>query len=355
MIIEDLLKELVDKGGSDLHISNKLPPIMRIDGKLTRTDYEPLNHEDVETLLFPMMSNEQRRHLEQEWELDFSYGIENIGRFRVNFYKDKGCYAAAFRTIATSAPRLEDLGMPPIVTTMAEKPRGLILVTGPTGSGKSTTLAAMIDYINRTRAEHILTIEDPVEFVHTSKNSIIHQRELGMDTRSFANALKSALREDPDIILVGEMRDHETIALALTAAETGHLVFGTLHTSSASQTIDRIIDVFPEGQQQQIRVQLANSLVAVFSQTLLPKLQPDGTKKGRTMAQEIMVVTPAVANLIREAKAAQIYSTIQTSSGAGMQTLESALAELYKKKMITIEDAMSKTSKPAELKRLIQS
>ena len=354
MIIEDLLKELTNKKGSDLHISSKLPPIARIDGKLIRLDYDPLTPEQVESLLFPMMSNEQRRHLEQEWELDFSYGIENVGRFRVNFYKDKGCYAAAFRTIATSAPQLEELGMPPIVTTIAEKPRGLVIVTGPTGSGKSTTLAAMVDYINRTRAEHILTIEDPVEFVHTSKVSVIHQRELGMDTRSFANALKSALREDPDIILVGEMRDHETIALALTAAETGHLVFGTLHTSSASQTIDRIIDVFPEGQQQQIRVQLANSLVAVFSQTLLPKRQPDGSQKGRIMAQEIMVVTPAVANLIREAKAAQIYSTIQTSSGAGMQTLEAALAELYKKGLISIEDALSKSSKPNELKRLIQ-
>ncbi len=401
MIIEDLLKELVTRKGSDLHISNGLPPVARIDGKLVRMDYDVLSPEKIESLLFPMMSNEQRRHLEQEWELDFSYGVEGIGRFRVNFYKDKGCYAAAFRTIATTAPQLEELGMPPIVTTIAEKPRGLVLVTGPTGSGKSTTLAAMIDYINRTRAEHILTIEDPVEFVHTSKVSVIHQRELGMDTRSFANALKSALREDPDIILVGEMRDHETIALALTAAETGHLVFGTLHTSSASQTIDRIIDVFPEGQQQQIRVQLANSLVAVFSQTLLPKRNPDGSRSasqtidriidvfpegqqqqirvqlanslvavfsqtllpkrnpdgsrsGRVMAQEIMVVTPAIANLIREAKAAQIYSTIQTSSGSGMQTLESALAELFKKGLVTIEDALSKSSKPAELKRLIQ-
>ncbi len=354
MIIEDLLKELKDLGGSDLHISSMLPPVARVDGKLQRLDHPVLSSEDVENLLFPMMSNEQRRHLEQEWELDFSYGVKNVGRFRVNFYKDKGSYAAAFRTIATTAPQLEELGMPPIITTVAEKPRGLVLVTGPTGSGKSTTLAAMIDYINRTRPEHILTIEDPVEFVHTSKVSIIHQRELGMDTRSFANALKSALREDPDIILVGEMRDHETISLALTAAETGHLVFGTLHTSSASQTIDRIIDVFPEGQQQQIRVQLANSLVAVFSQTLLPKRQPDGSKKGRVMAQEIMVVTPAIANLIREAKAAQIYSTIQTSSGSGMQTLESALANLYKQGLVTLDDAMSKSSKPAELKRLIQ-
>ncbi len=354
MIIEELLERLVKDGGSDLHISNALPPVARIDGQLVRYESRPLTPEDVESLLFPMLSNEQRRRLEQDWELDFSYGIDNVGRFRVNFYKDKGCYAAAFRTISSTAPKMEDLGLPEVVQKIAEKPRGLVLVTGPTGSGKSTTLAAMVDYINRTRAEHILTIEDPIEFVHSSKKSIIHQRELGADTRSFANALRAALREDPDIILVGEMRDHETIALALTAAETGHLVFGTLHTSSASQTIDRIIDVFPEGQQQQIRVQLANSLVAVFSQTLLQKLQPDGTKKGRVMAQEIMIVTPAIANLIREAKAAQIYSTIQTSQGVGMETLEMSLAKLYKSKLITLEDALARSSRPEELKRQIQ-
>ena len=353
VVIEELLKQLVENNGSDLHISSGLPPCARIDGKLRRMDYPPLTPDQVETLLFPMLSNEQRRRLEQEWELDFSYGIEGLSRFRVNFYKDKGNYAAAFRTITSTVPSFEKLGLPEIVRTTAEKPRGLILVTGPTGSGKSTTLAAMIDYINSTRAEHILTIEDPIEFVHTSKSSIIHQRELGMDTRSFANALKSALREDPDIILVGEMRDHETISLALTAAETGHLVFGTLHTSSASQTVDRIIDVFPEGQQQQIRVQLANSLVAVFAQTLLPKVQPDGVKKGRVMAQEIMLVIPAIANLIRESKAAQIYSTIQMNQGLGMQTLEMALANLYKQKLITLEDALSKTSRPDELKRML--
>ncbi len=354
MMIEDLLTDLVKRGGSDLHVSNALPPVMRIDGQLIRHESKSLTPDEVESLLFPMLSNEQRRRLEQEWELDFSYGIDNVGRFRVNIYKDKGCYAAAFRTISSSAPKLEDLGLPDIVRKIAEKPRGLVLVTGPTGSGKSTTLAAMVDYINRSRSEHILTIEDPVEFVHESKKSIIHQRELGADTRSFANALKSALREDPDIILVGEMRDHETIALALTAAETGHLVFGTLHTSSASQTIDRIIDVFPEGQQQQIRTQLANSLVAVLSQTLLQKLQPDGTKKGRIMAQEIMIVTPAIANLIRESKAAQIYSTIQTSQGVGMETLEMSLAKLFKNKLITLEDALARSSRPEELKRQIQ-
>lgn len=224
MLIEELLEKLVADGGSDLHISANLPPAARIDGKLRRYDYPPLSPDDVETLLFPMLSNEQRRTLEQTWELDFSYGIEGLSRFRVNIYKDKGNYAAAFRTITSTVPSFDKLGLPEIVRKTADKPRGLILVTGPTGSGKSTTLAAMIDYINTNRAEHILTIEDPIEFVHTSKQSIIHQRELGMDTRSFANALKSALREDPDIILVGEMRDHETIALALTAAETGHLV-----------------------------------------------------------------------------------------------------------------------------------
>ena len=351
MLIEELLELVVSRKGSDLHISAGLPPVIRVDGKLERTDAPPLSPDDVETLLFPMLSNEQRRRLEQEWELDFSYGIQGLSRFRVNFYKDKGNYAAAFRVIESIVPSFDQLGLPDIVKHAAESPRGLILVTGPTGSGKSTTLASMVDYINSTRSEHILTIEDPIEFVHTSKKSIIHQRELGQDTRSFGNALKSALREDPDVILVGELRDLETISLAITAAETGHLVLGTLHTSSASQTIDRIIDVFPEGQQQQIRVQLSNSLNAVFAQTLLPKVQPDGTKKGRIMAQEIMIVTPAIANLIREAKAAQIYSSIQMNQGFGMQTLEMALTDLYSRRMITLEDALSRSSRPEELKR----
>ncbi len=353
MAIEELLERMVKDGGSDLHLSSNLPPVARIDGNLKRYDLPPLTPDEVERLLFPMLTNEQRRRLEQDWELDFSYGIEGLSRFRVNFYKDKGNYAAAFRTITSTVPSFEQLGLPDIVRKTSEKPRGLVLVTGPTGSGKSTTLAAMIDYINTTKSMHILTIEDPIEYIHTSKQSIIHQRELGMDTRSFSNALRSALREDPDIILVGEMRDHETIALALTAAETGHLVFGTLHTSSAAQTIDRIIDVFPEGQQQQIRVQLANSLVAVFAQTLLPRLQPDGSKKGRVMAQEIMLVTPAISNLIRESKAAQIYSTIQMNQGIGMQTLEMSLANLHREGKITLEDAMSRSSRPEELKRIL--
>lgn len=354
-MIEQLLNLVFSKKASDLHISVGLPPIIRIDGKLIRVDHPPLTKDDVEKIVFSMLSNEQRRMLEQNWELDCSYGVEAIGRFRINVYRERGHYAAALRTITTDIPSFEQLGLPDIVRELAEKPRGLILVTGPTGSGKSTTLAAMIDYINTNRVEHILTIEDPIEFLHYSKRSVIHQRELGHDTRSFSNALRAALREDPDIILVGEMRDLETISLALTAAETGHLVFGTLHTSSASQTIDRIVDVFPAEQQQQIRIQLSNSLVGVFSQTLLPKISPDGSKKGRALAQEIMVVTSAISNLIREGKTMQIYSSIQTGGGHKMQTLEASLKDLYVKNLITYEDALAKSSRPEDLKRMIDS
>ncbi len=352
MIIDDLLKEVVEYKASDLHISAGLPPVIRVDGNLLRTKYPPFTPEQVEGLLFPMLNNEQRRNLEQTWELDMSYGLVNLGRFRVNIYKNRGTYAAAFRTITSQIPSFDTLGLSPIVKTITSRPRGLILVTGPTGSGKTTTLASMIDHINETRSEHILTIEDPIEYLHKAKKSVIHQRELGQDTRSFANALKSSLREDPDIIMVGEMRDLETISLAITAAETGHLVFGTLHTSSASQTIDRIIDVFPEIQQQQIRVQLGGCLEAVFAQTLVQRVQPDGTKKGRVMAQEILVKNNAVANMIREGKSAQIYSAIQTGSGSGMQTLEFALSELYKKGMVTAQDALAKSQRPDELRRL---
>lgn len=354
MIIEEILELTVQKKASDLHISSYLPPVLRIDGELIRTNLPVLSPEDVETLLFPILTNEQRRTLEQTWELDFGYGLHGIGRFRVNIYKDKGNYAAAFRTVNSTPPTFESLGLPEVVKTVSNRPRGLILVTGPTGSGKSTTLAAMIDFINSTRTEHILTMEDPIEFVHTSKKSIVHQRELGQDTRSMANALRSALREDPDVILVGEMRDLETIGLALTAAETGHLVMGTLHTSSAAQTIDRVVDVFPEGQQQQIRLQLSNSLIAVFSQTLLQKLSDDGvTKKGRIMAQEIMLVTGAIANLIREQKTAQIYSALQTGTSIGMQTLDMALRDLVLNKKVDIQDALAKSHHPDELKRML--
>lgn len=353
MLIEEILELAVTKNASDIHISAQLPPVVRIDGKLFRTNLPILSSDDVETIIFPILSNEQRRELEQNWELDFGYSLRGVGRFRVNVYKDKGSYAAAFRSINSTPPKFDDLGLPPIMKQVADRPRGLILVTGPTGSGKSTTLAAMIDYINSTRVEHILTIEDPIEFVHTSKKSVIHQRELGQDTKSVANALKSALREDPDVILIGEMRDLETTRLALTAAETGHLVLGTLHTSSASQTIDRIVDIFPEAQQQQIRLQLSISLVAVFSQCLLPKLQPNGVKKGRIMAQEIMIVNSAIANLIREQKTAQIYSAIQTGVGQGMQTLDMHLKELTNQKLIDPMDAVVKSQRPEEFKRSI--
>lgn len=353
LMMEDLMEEVIQRGGSDLHLSAGLPPYIRISGKLTATDHEPMTPEICQRIIFSILNNTQRKNLEQNWELDCSYGIKGLARFRVNVYKDRGTYAACLRALPSKIPTFDSLGLPPVVREMTEKPRGLILVTGPTGSGKSTTLAAMVDNINQTRPEHILTVEDPIEFVYESKKSIIHQRQLGEDTRSFANALRAALREDPDVILVGEMRDLETIQLAVTASETGHLVFGTLHTSSAAQTVDRIVDVFPPEQQQQIRVQLSTSLVAVFSQTLAPRKNPKPGQFGRVMAQEILVVTPAVSNLIREGKTAQIYSTIQTGGKYGMQTLEKALADAYKAGTISFEVAISKTSKPDELQRLI--
>ncbi len=353
MYMEELLQLVFDRDGSDLHISPGVPPIVRINGKLVRTDYEPLTNEDTQRLIFSILSNDQRKTLEQTMELDCSYGVVGLGRFRVNAFRSKGGYAAVLRTITTKIPRFEDLGLPPLVRELCHKPRGLILVTGPTGSGKSTTLAAMIDNINATRAEHILTIEDPIEYVHPPKMSLVNQRELGADTKSFDNALKAALREDPDVILVGELRDLETIRLAMSAAETGHLVFGTLHTSSAMQTVDRIVDVFPPHQQQQIRVQISNSLVAVLSQTLLPKISSDAKGKGRVMALEVLINTPAIANLIREGKTAQIYSAIQTGQKFGMQTLETCLKDLYFNKLVSYEDAISKTSRPEDLIRMI--
>lgn len=353
MILEDLLGQVFLRGASDIHLSPGLPPVLRIDGNLVRTEYPPLTREDTQRLIFNMLTNEQRRVLEQNWDLDCSYGVAGLGRFRVNVYRDRGSYAAALRAIRADIPTFDQLQLPPIVREISERPKGLVLVTGPTGSGKSTTLAAMIDHVNSTHAHHILTIEDPIEFLHTSKRSVIHQRELGQDTRSFENALRAALREDPDVILVGEMRDLETIRLALTAAETGHLVMGTLHTSSAMQTVDRIVDVFPPEQQQQIRVQLSNSLVAVLSQALLPRINDLKEKNGRIMALEIMVITAAIANLIREGKTAQIYSSIQTGAQHHMQTMEASLKELYQKGLITLDDAISKTSRPEDLKRLI--
>jgi twitching motility protein PilT len=353
LMIEDLMEQLIEMGGSDLHLTAGLPPYFRISGHLQPIGDRALSAEECQRLIFSMLNNTQRKNLEQNWELDCSYGVRGLARFRVNVYKDRGTYAACLRALSSKIPSFDKLGLPDVVREMAEKPRGLILVTGPTGSGKTTTLAAMIDLINKTRAEHILTIEDPIEFVYEPIKSLIHQRQLGEDTKSFANALKAALREDPDIILVGELRDLDTISLAITAAETGHLVFGTLHTSSASQTVDRMIDVFPAERQDQVRVQLSNSLVAVFSQTLVPKKNPKPGEYGRIMAQELMVITPAISNLIREGKTAQIYSAIQTGGKLGMMTLERVLSDYYKQGLITFESAMSKTSRPDELQRLI--
>ncbi|AFY77626.1 MAG: type IV pilus twitching motility protein PilT [Hydrococcus sp. C42_A2020_068] len=355
LMIEDLMERLVEMGGSDMHIQAGAPIYFRVSGKLAPIDDQPLNPQECQKLIFSMLNNTQRKELEQNWELDCSYGVKGLARFRVNVYKERGCYAACLRALSSKIPNFDQLGLPDVVREMAERPRGLILVTGQTGSGKTTTLAAILDLINRTRAEHILTVEDPIEYVFPNVKSLFHQRQKGEDTKSFANALKAALREDPDIILVGEMRDLETISLAISAAETGHLVFGTLHTSSAAGTVDRIIDVFPANQQAQIRAMLSNSLLAVFSQCLVKKKNPKPGEYGRCLAQEIMVVTPAIANLIREGKAPQVYSAIQTGGKLGMQTMEQALANLILSGTVSFEEAISKSSKPDELQRLVSS
>ena len=352
LMIEDMMEQLVKMGGSDMHIQAGAPIYFRISGKLTPIgDY--LSPQECQRLIFSMLNNNQRKELEQHWELDCSYGVKGLARFRVNVYKERGCYAACLRALSSKIPNFDQLGLPDVIRRTTERPRGLVLVTGPTGSGKTTTLAAMLDLINRSRGEHILTVEDPIEYVFDNEKSLFHQRQKGEDTKSFANALKAALREDPDIILVGEMRDLETISLAISAAETGHLVFGTLHTNSASGTVDRIIDVFPSGQQAQIRAMLSNSLIAVFSQTLVKKKNPKPGEFGRAMAQEIMMVTPAIANLIREGKAAQVYSAIQTGGKMDMQTMEQALADLVKKGIISMEEGLGKSARPDELRRLV--
>jgi twitching motility protein PilT len=353
LMIEDLMEQLVEMGGSDMHIQAGAPIYFRVSGKLEPINENTLTPQESQRLIFSMLNNTQRKELEQNWELDCSYGVKGLARFRVNVYKERGCYAACLRALSSKIPNFDQLGLPKIIREMAERPRGLILVTGQTGSGKTTTLAAILDLINRTRAEHILTVEDPIEYVFPNVKSLFHQRQKGEDTKSFANALKAALREDPDIILVGEMRDLETISLAISAAETGHLVFGTLHTNSASGTVDRIIDVFPANQQAQIRAMLSNSLLAVFSQTLVKKKNPKPGEFGRAMAQEIMVITPAIANLIREGKAAQVYSAIQTGMKLGMQTMEQALATMVINGSVGFEEAISKSGRPEELQRLV--
>ena len=335
MDISELLAFSVKNTASDLHLSSGLPPMLRVHGDIRRINLPAMEHKDVHSLVYDIMSDAQRKIFEENLEVDFSFEIPNLARFRVNAFNQERGAAAVFRTIPSRVLSLEDLATPKIFAELALKPRGLVLVTGPTGSGKSTTLAAMVNHANENIMGHILTVEDPIEFVHESKKCLINQRELGEQTLSFANALRSALREDPDIILIGEMRDLETIRLALTAAETGHLVFGTLHTSSAAKTIDRIVDVFPAAEKDMTRSMLSESLVAVISQSLLKR--KDGS--GRIAAHEIMIGNSAIRNLIRENKIAQMYSVIQTSLGQGMQTLDQNLQELVKRNLIAPGEA----------------
>lgn len=339
MDIAELLAFGVKNGASDLHLSSGVPPMIRVDGEMRRINVPPLDHKTVHGLIYDIMNDKQRKDYEEFLETDFSFEIPGLARFRVNaFNHNRGC-GSVFRTIPTNILNFEELGCPPIFKEISDNARGLVLVTGPTGSGKSTTLAAMVNYKNETEFGHILTIEDPIEFVHESKKCLVNQREVHRDTLGFSQALRSALREDPDIILVGELRDPETIGLALTAAETGHLVFGTLHTSSAAKTIDRIIDVFPAGEKEMVRSMLSESLRAVISQTLLKKIGG-----GRVAAHEIMIATPAIRNLIRENKIPQMYSAIQTGQSNGMQTLDQCLQHLIGKGLIGKTDARMKAA-----------
>ena len=346
--LSDYLFDAIQMEASDLHITAGLPPMVRINGQVQPLDYPPLTPNVTRQLIYDILSNDQRQRLENEWELDFSYSVPHTARFRVNVYFQKGALGAAFRAIPEVIKSISELGLPDVVEELTDKPRGLVLVTGPTGSGKTTSLAAMIDKINQSRSEHIMSVEDPIEFLHNHKKCIVNQREVNQDTKSFAQALKHVLRQDPDVILVGEMRDLETISLAVTAAETGHLVFGTLHTQDTPQTIDRIIDVFPPHQQHQIRAQLAIALQGIITQTLLPR--KDG--RGRVVACEVLVPTPGVRNLIREGKNHQIYSAIQTGGRYKMQTMDAALVELVRRALITEEEAEKRSSNPDELRRL---
>ncbi|MBK9327010.1 MAG: type IV pilus twitching motility protein PilT [Thiobacillaceae bacterium] len=335
MEISELLAFSVKNKASDLHLSAGLPPMIRVHGDIRRINVPPLNNQEVRAMIYDIMSDAQRKGYEEHLELDFSFELRDVARFRVNAFNQERGAGAVFRTIPSLVLTLEQLEAPKIFKEIADTPRGIVVVTGPTGSGKSTTLAAMVDYVNENQYGHILTIEDPIEFVHKSKRCLVNQREVGPHTHGFAEALRSALREDPDVILVGEMRDLETIRLALTAAETGHLVFGTLHTSSAAKTIDRIIDVFPAAEKEMVRAMLSESLRSVISQTLLKR--KDGS--GRVAVHEIMLGTPAIRNLIREAKVAQMYSSIQTGQSLGMQTLDQALVEMVRRNVIDTNDA----------------
>ncbi len=341
MDITELLAFSAKQGASDLHLSAGLPPMIRVDGDVRRINLPPLDHKQVHALIYDIMNDKQRKDFEEFLETDFSFEVPGVARFRVNAFNQNRGAGAVFRTIPSKVLSMEDLGMGEIFKKISDVPRGLVLVTGPTGSGKSTTLAAMLDYINSNKYHHILTVEDPIEFVHESKKCLINQREVHRDTLGFSEALRSALREDPDIILVGEMRDLETIRLALTAAETGHLVFGTLHTTSAAKTIDRVVDVFPAEEKSMVRSMLSESLQSVISQTLIKKVGG-----GRVAAHEIMIGTAAIRNLIREDKVAQMYSAIQTGGSLGMQTLDSCLKGLVAKGVITRENAREKAKTP---------
>src|SRR5437763_10368708 len=346
----DILLEVIELKASDLHLTAGTHPMVREKGRLRPLEHFPvLNPQDTREIVYSILNNEQRKRLETDWQIDLSYSVPGKARFRVNAYFQRAAIGAVMRTIPQDIPRIEDLGVPPVLMDFARKPRGFVLVTGPTGSGKSTTLAAMLDRVNEERHEHIMTVEDPIEFLHRHKNCVVNQRELGSDAHSFSHALKAALRQDPDVILVGEMRDLETMSTALTAAETGHLVVATLHTQDTSQTVDRIVDAFPTEQQQQVRVQLAMALQGIVTQQLLPTA--DG--KSRVVACEVLVPTPAVRNLSREGKTHQLYSALQTGGAHGMQTMDAALVELVRRGAIPMELAERRSSTPEEMRRLM--
>jgi len=348
--LPELLKTLVENEGSDLHIATNTPPQIRVHGHLRRLDSPDLQPADTKQLVYSVLTDAQKKRFEESNELDFSFGIRGLARFRCNVFNQRGAVGAVYRVIPEKIRSLQELGLPPVLGMLAERPRGLVLVTGPTGSGKSTTLAAILDKINSERHDHILTIEDPIEYIHQHKNCLVNQREVHSDTNSFSNALRAALREDPDIVLIGEMRDLETVEAALKIAETGHLTFGTLHTNSAAQTINRIIDIFPANQQSQIRTQLSLVLEGIVCQALLPK--HDG--KGRVCSLEIMVPTPAIRNLIRDDKIHQIYGAMQTGQEKlGMQTANQSLASLYMRRLISLETAMGSSSNRDELQEMI--
>jgi twitching motility protein PilT len=349
--LHQLLKQMIDMGGTDLHVTTHTPPQVRVDGQLKQlTEYPPLTPVDTKRLAYSVLTDAQKHRFEENLELDFSFGVKGLARFRANVFSQRGAVAAAYRRIPYEILSFRELGLPPIVEKLCEKPRGLVLVTGPTGSGKSTTLAAMLDKVNKERHDHIVTIEDPIEYLHQHQGCIVNQRELHADTHSFPNALKSVLRQDPDVVLIGEMRDLETIESALRIAETGHLTFATLHTNSASSTVNRIIDVFPAHQQPQVRAQLSLILEGIMCQALLPR----ASGKGRCLALEILIPNAAIRNLIREDKVHQIYSSMQTGQlKFGMQTFNQSLATLYFRKEITLELALSRSSHPEELQEMI--